>query len=197
VNASWLVLLAIGATEQWADEPSPPQDPPKVSSPRLGAVAGLHLGVSAWTTLAPDIGARAGVRLRLGEHAALSSFVDFQLITLPPAPRQPFPNPIRGQTMGPELLLAQSWLGVARIELISSSASSVILVPKLTAGLYFGAGAALAPGYPAAPLFSGGLHLALTRLEPSGWWIPVFFDVGLDATPTSLPMWRFVFGVGI
>ncbi len=168
-----------------------------MSSPRLGPVAGLHLGVSAWSTLAPDIGARAGVRLRLGEHAAISVFTDFQLVTLPPAPRQPVPNPIRGQTMTPELLLAQTWLGFARIELIGSSASSVILVPKLTAGLYFGAGAALAPGYPAAPLFSGGLHFALTRLEPSGWWIPVFFDLGLDATLTSPPMWRFAFGVGL
>jgi hypothetical protein len=72
-----------------------------------------------------------------------------------------------------------------------------VLLPKLTAGLYFGSGVGHVAGEPLVALFSGGVHLALTRLEPSGWWFPVFFDLGLEAPWGAAPAWRFAFGVGI
>ena len=71
MTASWILLLALGATEQWADEPSPLPEPLKVSSPRAGLVVGVYVGLPG-SFIAPDVGARAGARLRLGERAALS-----------------------------------------------------------------------------------------------------------------------------
>lgn len=72
-----------------------------------------------------------------------------------------------------------------------------MLVPKLTAGVYVGAGVGLLPGE-VTGFLSGGLHLAITRLDPSGWWFPVFFDLGLQGAPLGNGLgWRFSMGVGI
>lgn len=59
------------------------------------------------------------------------------------------------------------------------------------------AGVGHVPGEPLVALFSGGLHFALTRVEPSGWWFPVFFDLGLEGPLGVAPAWRFAFGVGL
>lgn len=192
-----MVLAALAAAEQWADEPvAPPEPPPKVSSPRVGLVAGVHLGLPG-SYVAPDVGVRSGVRLRVGEHAALSLFADLDLVWLDD-PQHPPTQSHTGEVTPAPVILAQRLAGFARLELISSSASSVMLVPKLTAGLYFGAGVGLVPGEVADGYLSGGLHLGITRLDPSGWWFPVSLDLGLEGSPLGGGLfWRLLFGVGI
>lgn len=197
MTASWILLLALGATEQWADEPVPPPEPPRVSSPRAGLVAGVYVGLPG-SFIAPALGTRVGVRLRLGERAALSLFGDLAFAWFDD-PLHPYPVQIAPGSFAPApVILAERLAGIARLELISSSASSVMLVPKLTAGLYFGAGVGLAPGEAAVGLLSGGVHLGITRLEPSGWWFPVFFDLGLQGSLLGGGLgWRLAAGVGI
>jgi hypothetical protein len=129
---------------------------------------------------------------------ALSVFADAEFVWFPPPPLQPVLNPIRGQTMTAQPLLAERLIGFARIELIGSSASSIILMPKLSVGFSLGAGAGLVPGQATVGLLSGGLHLGITRLEPSGWWFPVFLELGLEGTPLGGgATWRFALGVGL
>lgn len=187
VTGSWVVLAALAAL------------PDSPSSPLVGPVGGLHVGLSAASAIAPDLGARAGVRLRLGEHAALSLFADADLIWIDWSPPQSATssNRLRPPRTPLDPLFAQRLVSSARIELISSSASTVMLVPKLTAGLALGAGVIFAGGEVAVAVLSGGLHLGLTRLDPSGWWFPVSLDLGLEGSPGGSTSWRLVFGVGL
>ena len=195
-DSLWLAVLGAGCAhvethpEQWADEATPPQQVIEVEAPRVGPVVGIDIGAN-WS-VGPELGSRVGARLRLGRHTALSLFFDYQLVQLEP----PFTNSLRPSEVEPAPLLAHLFRGVARVELISASASPHVLIPGLTAGLFVGAGAGVAAGQVDAN-FIGGLHLAMTRLQPTLIWIPVFFDLGMGWGLSGNPSWRFVFGVGL
>ena len=185
-----LLLLAGAAhAEQWADESAPAPPIAEEEGPRIGPVVGLHIGANL--NVGPELGSRAGVRIRWGRHTALSLFFDYQLAQFEaPVPVSPF------QPSEASPLLGHFFRGVARLELISASASPRVLIPGLTAGLFVGAGAGVLSGE-VFPSFVAGLHLALTRLEPTQLWFPVFFDLGMGGGTIGLPGWRFVFGVGL
>lgn len=97
--------------------------------------------------------------------------------------------------------------GVAMLELFTVSAFERLLVPEVSVGLFGGAGGGAADDGWTAVSGLGGVHVGLTRLRPSGWWFPVFLEVGLEWRQWRSPElregshpdahWRIVAGVGL
>ncbi len=189
---AWAVLASVVAgAEQWADEPvaSPPVALPE--APRFGPVIGAHLAMTQSSTAAPVGGARLGARLRVAPHVALGLVGLWEVesvFALAP-----------GGLAGVEsrVVPVHGLFGLLRLEVFSVSAFERVLVPELTVGAHFGVGRLLAEGH-AATGFRWGLSLGLTRLRPSGWWFPVFLELGQEwGAPSGDATWRLVAGVGL
>ncbi len=142
---------------------------------------------------APAPGVRLGMRLRLARHVTIAALAMYELETLSEFTRGAWvPRP------------AHLVHGVLRVEAFDVSAFERVLVPEFTVGLFLGAGAAI-DGALVLPSFLSGLHLGLCRMRPSGWWFPVFIEVGtevfsvdLDGKPYVIEaLWRLTVGVGL
>lgn len=142
----------------------------------------MQAGPGLLSNLGPIGGARLGIRLRLGRHTALSLMTMYEF------------ESFSARTLN-EVTTEHLVSGVVRLELFSVSAFERLLVPELSIGFFLGAGAAFTGSQTAATFF-GGLHLGMTRLRPSGWWFPVFVEVGLQSFAVNSG-WRLSVGVGL
>lgn len=189
-----VALASCALAETWADEePTAPRA--LTMPPAVGLTAGMQLGSGLLSNVGPLAGAHLGIRLRLARHAALSvmALYEFQNFSAPSFTALPRPDVITT-----EHLIS----GVVRLEIFSVSAFEKLLVPELSIGFFLGSGASFM-GLLTKATFTGGLHLGMTRLRPSGWWFPVFVEVGLQWFESEtvgrpyLPFWRFSVGVGL
>lgn len=191
--ACWVLLVSMTAgAEQWADEPvsTPPGEPR--AQPLVGPVVGAHLAMTWRSNAAPAVGARLGARLRVAPHVALALVGLWELESVFDA------TPV-GAAGGFESrdLAVHGLFGLLRLEAFSVSSLGRVLVPELTVAAHFGAGRLFAQGEPVTG-FRWGLSLGLTRLRPSGWWFPIFLELGQDWTASGGgASWHIVAGLGI
>ncbi len=174
--------------EVWRDErPAAPVVRPR--PPRVGFTGGLQLGSTARSTEGPVPGFRAGIRLGLAQHAALSLYTSWEF----ESPRAVVLNPGEAAVVEIQHLLH----AVARLELMTVSAFPRLLVPELSIGFLVGVGVLPASETSAtAPSLMVGVHLGMTRLRPSGWWFPFFLEVAYEVAGAP-PSFRFAAGIGL
>ena len=210
-----MLVAGVARGETWADEPTPPPPLELRAPPLFGLTAGMHLMLGTGSNVGPSPGARLGLRVRLGQHVALSIMGMYELESF-----LTWNWNSSGFTgsFTEVALHAHVVHGVLRLELFSQSAFEHLLVPELTVGLFAGAGGAFESNRGlfagaggafesdrASASFLGGVHLGLTRLRPSGWWFPLFVEVGVQVfsfggsgTPqVTAPLWRVAVGVGL
>lgn len=174
--------------EVWRDE-SPAAPVVRPRPPRVGFTGGLQLGSTIRSTEGPVPGVRAGLRLGLSRHAALSLYASWEFESPRPVSLNPGEDPV--------VELQHLLYTVARLELMTVSAFSRLLVPELSIGFLVGAGVLPATETSTtAPAFMAGLHLGMTRLRPSGWWFPFFLEVAYEVAGAP-PSFRFAAGVGL
>ena len=187
-----MVVAGLARAETWADEPSLRPSAPLSKPPLFGVTGGVHL-MTGYGYVAPAVGSRLGLRVRLGQHAALSAMTLYELHTLDFVER------------GVQVLqAAHLFYGVLRLEAFSVSAFDRLLVPEFSVGFFAGAGVEVNPTV-VLPSFVGGIHLGMTRLRPSGWWFPLFVELGVaffiyefqGKTDIAGAVWRLSVGVGL
>lgn len=90
-----------------------------------------------------------------------------------------------------------------RLEFFSTSAFAHVLIPELALAAFFGMGVLHQPAVGdwaelTLPLARAGLSVSVTRLWPSGWWFPIFLEVGQQFSPGRRidPGWFAAAGVG-
>lgn len=194
--AALILASTLARAEQWADEPLT-QDPPRQSQPRVGFTAGLHVTLTWRNREAPFPGLRSGVRVRLADHLALAVLATWEL--------ESYLDIQSSGSLNPSFEAQHSFghvvQGGARLELFTSSAFRHVFVPELSVGLFATAGfaaqpAGVFPGY-VIPLARVGLSGHLVRLQPTGLWFPVFFELGQEFGLGALQnAWYFAVGCG-